>query len=251
MNPRDFATSVARDGGKAMLAHFELGMSRKTKADGSVVTDGDLVVEKIVVQGIREEFPDDGILGEEGSDISSRSGYVWVLDPIDGTLHYSHSIPVCMLSLARVLDGEPVLGLLYDPFLHRLFVAEKEKGATLNGLPIRVSTRDNLQHATVGLGSIRAEFHHLSPDLYKAGAAPVPLFSIAYLAALVAAGEFVGAYFRGKNAWDVAAGKIMVEEAGGRVTDLRGNSQRYDGKVRGAIFSNSLVHDNLLRILGD
>lgn len=251
MNPRDFATSVARDGGKAMLAHFGLGMVRKMKTDGSVVTEGDLAVDKIVVQGIREEFPDDGILGEEGSSISGHNGYVWVLDPIDGTLHYSHGIPVCMVSLARVLDGEPVLGVLYDPFLHRLFVAEKGQGATLNGSPIHVSVRSRLTNASVGLGSIRAEFHHLCPALSKAGAVPVPLFSIVYLTALVAAGEFVGAYFRGKNAWDVAAGKIMVEEAGGRVTDLHGNLQRYDGTVRGAVFSNGLVHDDLLMLVGN
>lgn len=249
MNSKDFAISIARDAGKVMLAHFGTGQPRYTKPDGSVVTDGDQAVEKIVVQAIKEEFPKDGILGEEGSSVPSQSSNVWVLDPIDGTLHYSHGIPICMLSLARVHDGEPVLGVLYDPFLHRLFVAEKGKGATLNGLVIRVSDRNGLKGATVGLGSIRAEFHHLSPNLHRAGAFPLPLFSIVYLAALVAVGELVGAYFRGKNAWDVAAGKVIVEEAGGRVTNLMGGPQRYDSKVQGAIFSNSLIHHDLLGIL--
>ena len=244
----DFAIALAYKAGAIIRDNFSLNMQKEWKEDGSptVVTDkriNDLILREIIAQ-----YPDDAILSEEGSLENPESEYTWVCDPLDGTIPFSHGIPTCVFSLAYLYRGIPILGVVYDPFMDRLFYGEKSCGAFLNGVPIQVSKKNDLPKALIGIGYAWNQINLLSAigALIEHRAITVQFASNVYMGSLVAGGEFLAVYFGGKFPWDVAALKIIVEEAGGRVTDLQGSEQRYDQEIRGALISNGCIHDQLL-----
>ncbi len=251
---KQFAINVAKEAGGIMRANFMLGMKREWKADNSLVTETDLAINQLVIDSVRNAFSDHSVLAEEGSSIIEGSKYTWVCDPVDGTIPFSHGIPTFVFSLALVEDGVPVVGVVYDPLLDRLYSAVKEQGAQLNENPIKVSRATDFQKAIVVL-----EVPSLTPDIqfvckmweeivFRKGKI-LRLGSAVYSGALVACGEFLGVIFNAPTAHDAAALKILVEEAGGKVTDIVGNDQRYDRPINGAIISNGHVHDQLVEFV--
>lgn len=244
---RTFAIQLAHDAGDIMRQNFGLGMKKEWKSDNSPLTVTDETINQMVIDRVKTTFPAHSILGEEGSFDVPGSTHTWVCDPVDGTMPFSTGIPVFAFSLALVENGAPIMGVIYDPILDRLFVAEKGKGTTLNDEPIHVSTRSTLAQAM-----IHGDSGRLLPTmktLRDAKAKVARYFCITYPAALLAAGEFDGAIWGGASTWDIAAIKIIVEEAGGVVTDLEGHEQRYDQPLNGAIISNGHLHDVLLAIV--
>ena len=160
--------------------------------------------------------------------------------------------PGAPFALALAVEGDPILGVVYDPFRDRLFSAEKGKGAHLNGAPIHVSTTPLLKSTVMGIGKMK-KVRNLFPVMeagYGHGVSFITGLSIHYMCALVAAGEFAACFFGGSSPHDMTAGKILVEEAGGRATDLFGKTpERFDRDMEGQLCSNGLVHDELLAIM--
>lgn len=250
---KKLAISLAMQAGDIMLANFKIGMNKSWKADGTPLTVSDTTINKLVIRTISSHYPDHGVLGEEGGNGIS-SDYVWVLDPIDGTIPYSHGMPLFVFSLALTHQGKSILGVIYDPVLDRLLYGEKEGGAYLNGEPIHVSNKDTVNQALIEIQSWRGYEHNLNPlkdVLIQQGAQVTTICTVIYAALLVAAGEYCGVIFGGSKPWDAASVKIIVDEAGGKVTDLYGKEQRYDQAINGLVVSNGTLHHQFLRLIQD
>lgn len=250
-NYLEFAKGLALRAGKIMLKHFAVGVAFTSKADTSRLTIADTAVNRMVIEEVDKQFPDHGVRGEEESSQQDHHKMVWVCDPIDGTLPYSHGIPTNMFSLALVQDGLPIVGVTYDPYLKRLYSADKGKGAYLNDQLIKVSTSGLRANQSISGASDRNLLY--PPGVYAACYDRQLQFfshkSCVYSSMLVASGQFIGQVYGGQHSHDVAAVKVIVEEAGGKVTDLRGQQQRYNGPVYGALISNGVAHNDLIELI--
>jgi fructose-1,6-bisphosphatase/inositol monophosphatase family enzyme len=239
-----------------MQQYFGKRPEQELKADETIVTIADKQVNRMVIERVQAVYPDHAVDGEEESH-AKASKYVWVCDPIDGTNPYAMGLPVSVFSLALVVDGVPVVGVIYDPFCDKLYAAEQGKGAFVNDKPLSVSKNGFGGKARMNFDWWpNAPYDVLTPLRKLSEERNVYLLSpgsTTHMAALVAEGEFLASVFpgtKGKNV-DIAAAKVIVEEAGGTVTDLFGNEQRYDGDIRGAIVSNGVVHDEIVKHIAD
>lgn len=246
------AHDLAKKAGAIMRKNFTSHMKKEWKHDNTPVTETDLAINDLVLKEIKRHYPDHSILSEEGDDFSEKSEYVWICDPVDGTHNFSHGIPTATFALALVRGGAPILGVIYDPFMDRLFSAEKGQGAFLNDKFIRVSNNPVLKSTLVGMGKMK-KVKNLFPAMekgYGRGISFITGLSIHYMNGLVAAGEFAGCFFGGPSPHDMTAAAVIVTEAGGRVTDLDGNTpERYDRDMEGQLCSNGVLHDELLSLL--
>lgn len=233
---------VARDAIRAagaLAADFHarrasLAIDRKGVQD--VVSEADRACEALIVARLTAAFPDDGILGEEGGSSNEGAAAVWVIDPIDGTHNFLTGVPFWCVSVGLVVDGEPVLGLILDPGRGELFHAVRGQGAFLDGARIRVSGETDLARARmcVGFSYRRAVDDHIRAvdGLLRAGCEYLRLGSGALGMAYTAAGRFDGYWERHINSWDVAAGLVLVREAGGWVCDfLAGDGLGKGGEI--------------------
>lgn len=260
------ALDCARKAGEIMRRHFKLGIKKEWKEDSSPVTAADKEINAFILKELREAYPDDDIISEEGSDRKEGAAYAWVCDPLDGTIPFSHGIPTSVFSLARVQDGVPVLGVIYDPFMDRMFIAEKGKGARMNEMPIHVSDARTCEKQVMGVGmrltmgmdlvrrdAIRRVPYDLSGlRTILAQQHFTKIFTLGctmYVGMLVACGEMVASIFSGTGCHDGASLKIIVEEAGGKVTDILGNEQRYDKPINGLLVTNGALHDQMVGMI--
>ncbi len=250
----DFAIEMGEQAGEIIRTNFVPHMKFESKEDGSPLTITDTRINRLIIDEVHKEYPEHNILGEEESDQSHSSEYLWVCDPIDGTIPFSHGLPISTFSLALLKDGVPIVGVIANPFTNRLYSAEQGKGTFCNGASIAVSDMDSLETAMVA-----TEYWQQAPykalklvEVLEGMDCHVPILkSIAISGSLVADGQMVGLVFPGNTSWDIAAAKIIVEEAGGMSTDLFGEEQRYDADIRGAILSNGRVHEELVRLVGE
>lgn len=252
MDYKKFSVDLAKKAGAIMRKNFTLGMKKKWQFDTSPLTVTDLVINELILSAVKKKFPTHGIFAEEEAYKASGRDYVWVCDPLDGTIPFSHGIPTSVFSLALVHRGESILGVIYDPFLDRLFFAEKGKGAFLNGEKISVSSKSTLKNSLWGVIDWKGspyDLSHVTEHLRSKSAHIMNVNSIVYMGALVASGEMAGTIFPGIKPYDTAALKIIVEEAGGKVTDMFGNDQRYDQAINGHLISNSVLHKKLLTLI--
>jgi myo-inositol-1(or 4)-monophosphatase len=219
----------------------------------NLVTEADFAAEKAIFTVIKDSFPDHFILSEESGEIVMDSEYKWIIDPIDGTVNFANGIPLCCVSIGVEFKGELVLGAVYNPMMNEFFIAEKGKGATLNDHPIAVSNKTAVGKSCLATG---LPYTYLDQEngplqvfdkLIRKGIAVRRLGSAAIDLCWVAAGKF-DAFFEHKlEAWDSAAGSLMVEEAGGKCTDYTGKPfSVYQYQM---IASNGIIHDELLRII--
>ena len=253
MNFIQFAESIARESGAIIRQNFSLGMTREWKGDGSPLTETDRRINRLVIEKVARYFPDHSVLGEEESTSEILNEFTWVCDPVDGTIPFSHGVPTSVFSLGLCRNGEPIVGVIYDPYMDRILLAETGCGATLNGKITKVSSKSDLKQSVLGVdGPPRGlvSIEQLSAPLTNLGAHVLTLRCICYSGMLVAGGEFVAAIMTGTTPWDGAALAVIVEEAGGKMTSLTGESQRYDRPTKGFIASNGLVHQELLKIVG-
>ncbi len=248
----DTALNLAKQAGVIMRANFTAGMKKEWKDERSPVTETDLAVNDLVLKEIKKHYPDHSILSEEGNDFSEESEFVWICDPVDGTHNFSHGIPTATFALALVRAGQPVLGVIYDPFLDRIFYAEKGKGAYMNGQVIKVTSNPLMKSTVIGMGKMKkvTNLFPVMEAMYGHGASLITGLSIHYMNALVAGGEFSGAIFGGTSPHDMTPAKVIVEEAGGRVSDLKGEMpERFDRDINGFVCSNGLLHDQMVELL--
>lgn len=252
MNHKTFATKLAKQAGKIILENFKLNMKKEWKADGTPLTDTDNKINDFVVNSIKKEFPEHGIWAEEGGDKNKHADYLWLCDPVDGTIPFSHGIPTCVFSIALVFKGEPILGVVLDPFQNRLYYAEKNKGAFLNDKPIHVSNAKELSNSvvcTISWLKARHGLADLTEKLIKSNTLVVNPGSTVYAGMLVASGELAATIWPGHTPWDVAPVKIIVEEAGGKVTDIGGHEQPYNQDIKGGLATNDHLHQTLVEII--
>jgi fructose-1,6-bisphosphatase/inositol monophosphatase family enzyme len=246
------AKQIARLSGKIILEYFDKDQETQQKDDGSPVTKADVLVNELVIKELQRAFPKDGIVCEEKSTTEHGQGRIWLCDPIDGTAGYVWGIPTAMFSLALVIDGEPTLGVTYDAFLDRLYEGVKDHGSYCNGVKLEVSKKGlNKGHVAITASVEKIRTHKYIPKLQAAGAF-LPVFSGAvYKSCLVAKGKFEGYIEYGVSTYDIAAIQMIVEEAGGKVTNLKGKRLDYSAPFKGAIVSNTLVHDKLVEAINN
>lgn len=250
-----FAVQMAHDAGDIMREYAgKARESVQTKSNNTPVTEADTKINQLLIDRVQATFPDHGVLGEEDSINADRS-QLWVCDPIDGTAGFILGAPTAMFSLAFVVDGQPQVAVMYEPLLDKMFTAVKGQGAQLNGQPVHVSASDSLQHASVGVTASVGQIFARKPffdALLKEEAFISTVPGNVFKASLVAQGLMDAFVFPGRGAHDIAAEKLIIEEAGGKVTDLDGNEQRYDRAIRGAVVSNGgHIHEALVTLLKD
>lgn len=245
----DFAKSIAKKAGTIMKKYFTDDNGATYKGDNTIVTKADKEINSYLIEQVKKQYPSHSVDGEEEQ--FGKSNFVWVCDPIDGTAMYARHIPVAVFSLALVIDGIPIIGVVYDVFTDNLYTAIKGNGAYKNGK--KISVNDYL------LDDIKSVAHfdmwpeseyNIYPVIEELGKKTyfVGVGSIIRASMCVAEGSFILALFPGthhKNC-DIAAVKVIVEEAGGIVTDLFGNEQRYDEYINGAIISNKVIYSEVL-----
>ena len=247
-----FLLSLTDRAEEIMLKHYSPGgIPADIKEDMSPVTKADNEVNDMVIEQVQKHYPEYGVLAEEGNSNEKRKK-LFVVDPVDGTLMLTIGSPLFCFSAAIVIDGKPIAGVISNPLAKRTLLAELNKGAYLvsEEKKISVSNRRELDGALIN-DEFNDERRHTSiTGLLRARGARSPqVYGICEASSLVATGGFDGKIFMGRNAHDVAATKIVVEEAGGKVTNIEGNEQRYDTNIKGALISNGHMHDKLLSIV--
>jgi len=226
-------------------------IAHKTETD--LVTEADLQSEKVILESLGRHFPEDTFFTEETGLHGAASKRVWLIDPLDGTINFVHEVPFFAVSIALQLQGETMLGVVYNPCTQELFEASKGSGAFLNRKPITVSKTDKLIDSLVATGfpytmhqnpgDVMQRFNNLivrGQSVRRLGSAAMDL-------CYVAAGRFAGFWEQGLKPWDTAAGAILVEEAGGRITDFDGNP--FTPFLKTMLASNSLIHEDMLAAL--
>lgn len=260
----EFLKQIARASGAVMIQNFGLGMKFDWKEDETPVTVTDKDINLLVVERLGQHFPEVRVIGEEGSNTIADAEYTVFCDPVDGTIPYRLGIPVSTFCISLFRNGKPIMGIIYDPFSRRLWSAEKGKGAWVTyygqseqghtleqNHPISVSKQTTLDRSNLSMiwwkGSPYSldEVHKI---VMERGGHWINLASVAIFGGLIASGTVEGSIFPGKNAWETGAMQVIVEEAGGKVTDIYGNEMSYGprGEIQGHIVSNGLIHQELV-----
>jgi len=248
-------SAIAREAGALLMQYFHQGLKIEYKGEADLVTAADRASEVLIRERIKKQFPSHDVLGEEQGLIDSGSEYRWYVDPLDGTTNFAHGFPVFCVSLAiehrtpHSSAGSRVAAVVYDPTRDEVFTAERGKGAQLNGKPIHVSKISQMKECLVATG-FPSHKRHKNPNIFfyhqitlkthgvrRAGSAALDLCD-------VACGRFDGFWEFNLNPWDTAAGALIVEEAGGKVTRFDGSPFQIDS--RETLASNGLVHDALV-----
>jgi myo-inositol-1(or 4)-monophosphatase len=241
--------AIAREAGALLMEHFRRHVKIEYKGSADLVTIADRQSEALILERIRRSFPTHDVMGEEGTRIETGSDYKWYVDPLDGTTNFAHGYPVFCVSLAVEHRGRRIAGTIYDPTRDEMFTAEKGSGAHLNGEPMHVSSTAKLAESLVATG-FPSHKRHKNPNIYfyhqltlrshgvrRAGSAALDLCN-------VAAGRYEGFWEFNLNPWDTAAGVLIVEEAGGRVTDFSGGP--FQIASHETLASNGHIHGELL-----
>jgi myo-inositol-1(or 4)-monophosphatase len=261
MQSKQLAILAAKQAGAYLVGQFKRGVSWRLKHEHEIITPADKGAEQIILSLLRKHTPGYQILSEESGLHKQKSDWLWVVDPLDGTTNFRVHNPLFSTSIALYKSGEPVLGVVYAPYLGDLFVAEKGKGTWLNGKRVHVSKTAVLNKAflTYCYGQERKHMHRAvelyryfklkSLDMRQLGSAAIEL-------AWVAAGRTESIVIPGTKPWDAAAGVLMVTEAGGKVTDFQGRPWRFVDKKTGNISlhvdllaTNSRLHQIILKHL--
>ncbi|AHF16286.1 inositol monophosphatase family protein [Niabella soli] len=253
---KDVLTAAVKAGAAELTRYFQKSFSIEHKEGrNNLVTDADHASEKAIIEMIRAHYPDHFILTEESGELATRSEYKWIIDPLDGTINFAHGLPINCVSIGVEYNGEMILGMVYNPHMDELFFAEKGKGATLNGQPIKVSSETNAMQSCLATGfpyvyintengplQVFERFIKEGVPVRRLGAAAIDL-------CWVAAGRFDGFYEHKLQAWDSAAGYLIVEEAGGKVTDFNGD--KYSPYQHRILATNGLIHEQMLKVINN
>jgi myo-inositol-1(or 4)-monophosphatase len=248
----EVATEAIRLGGDILLAHAQRSKEVKEKSKNNLVTDVDILSEKAISNALSAEYPGFNILSEESAPDTQINGYTWIIDPLAGTNNYAFGIPLYAINIALARDKDVLLGMTYNPVADELFQAVKGNGAYLNDTPIRVSNRASLSEAVLGFDTgydvIQGKLllnmvSGLWPRVHSLRALGSASLTLAY----IACGR-VDIYIRGNlHPWDIASGILLVEEAGGKVTNWQGKKEMLMNEDIAA--TNKSLHKKLLREL--
>jgi myo-inositol-1(or 4)-monophosphatase len=248
------AIEAALAAGRIQRSYFRQNIAVEKKGPIDLVTAADLAVERDFRARIAERFPDHLVVGEEGGGAGAPSRFRWIVDPIDGTTNFAHGIALFCVSIALEIDGELAVAAVFDPIGDELFTAERGAGARLNGVPLRVSARDALIDALLVTGfpysvEKRARQVQVFGALLQRTRGVRRLGSAALDLCYVAAGRFDAFWEEHLHAWDIAAGALIVAEAGGRVTNYADQPlDVFGGEI---LASNGRLHEPVRRVLLD
>lgn len=247
-------SAIAREAGDLLMHHFHQHLKIEYKGDADLVTAADRASEVLIRERIHEQWPGHDVLGEEQGLNDQGSDYRWYIDPLDGTTNFAHGFPVFCVSMGlerrtAAQHGQRIAAVIYDPTRDELFSAEQGSGAHLNGEPIHVSKTAALKETLLATG-FPSQKRHKNPNIYfyhqitlrshgvrRAGSAALDLCN-------VASGRFDGFWEFNLNPWDTAAGVLIVQEAGGKVTRFDGSP--FELNSHETVASNGLIHDALL-----
>jgi myo-inositol-1(or 4)-monophosphatase len=238
-------------GAKILQQYFNGSFTVSSKSQiNDLVTQADKESEEAIFEVIRQDYPDHFILSEEAGELVMDSNIKWIIDPIDGTVNFANGIPICCVSIGVEQDGKMILGAVYNPFMNEFYFAQTGFGATLNENKIRVSEKDDIMRSCLVTGfpysyldepngplEVFEKFIRQGIPVRRLGSAAIDL-------CWVAAGRFDGFYEHNLRAWDSAAGFLIVEEAGGKITDFKGDY--YSPYQRHIIASNGKIHNDLV-----
>ncbi len=249
---KDFAINLAREAGNVLKRKFNSTHEIQYKGEINLVTEADKMSEDLIIAAISSSFSDHGILSEESPEQNSQAKLRWIIDPLDGTTNYAHGYPVFCVSIALENDGVIVLGVIYDPLRKDMFVAQRGKGAYLNGKKLKVSKTATLSRSLLATGfpyDIRVSkdnnldhFNLMAMEAQAIRRAGAAALDIAYLAA----GRFDGFWELKLMPWDMAAGCLMVEESGGVISDM--NGCKWNIASPNVLISNGLIHDEMISV---
>jgi myo-inositol-1(or 4)-monophosphatase len=245
---------AAEESGKILADNFGGKFKISSKAVVSnLVTEIDHKSEQKIISIIRRDFPDHSILTEESEGLTKDSDYRWIIDPIDGTVNYAHGIPITCVSIAVEKKGEVILGVVYNPMGGEYFFAEKGKGAFLNNRRISVSKNSDIEKSLLVTGfpynsstfkpnpvRLFRKFIMLNVPIRRLGSAALDL-------CWTACGRFDGFWEYNLNAWDVAAGSLILQEAGGKLSNFKGG--KYSIHMKEILATNGRIHSNMLKII--
>ena len=259
----DTAVEAATLAGKALVGNFrnhqasvygdEILSVGNRSLSKEVTSSNDHEADKIIIELLRERCPDHNLLTEETGLVDNGSPYTWIIDPLDGSSNFLNHNPFFAVSICLAYENEPITGVIFAPFLEEMIVARKDQGCTVNGRPVRVSKTQELaktyvvgcpggEKNNVRFAEMEYALHQQIKDFRKIGSAAVECY-------MVAAGRVDGFTTLNIDSWDVAAGVLAVQEAGGRVTDF--NGQPWNLQKTDLLVSNGLVHDAILGELGN
>ncbi|MCU0228033.1 MAG: inositol monophosphatase [Bryobacterales bacterium] len=250
----EIATEIAREAGALLLSYLEKRPAWEVKGEQDLVTEADRASEALVVSRLHQYFPAHSVVAEEGGGADRNSEFCWYVDPLDGTTNFAHSYPAFSVSIGLLQGDEIIAGVVYDPTRDELFSAEKGSGAYLNNRRIRVSKTAQLGESLLATGFPSRKrhedvnvyfFHQLGVKAHgirRSGSAAIDL-------SCVASGRLDGFWEFGLNAWDVAAGLLLVSEAGGQYSDMRGG--KFSLNSPHLIADNSLLHQEFVSRVGD
>ena len=250
---KSFAIDLARKSGALLKAKLTQKHKIHYKGKINLVTEADKMSEDLIIGAINRKFPDHGILSEESPAITGAGKLRWIIDPLDGTTNYAHGYPVFCVSIALEKEGKVILGVVYDPMRDEMFVAQHGKGAYLNGKKISVSPLKNISRSLLATGfpyDIR-ESKNNNLDYFNSMAVNVQAIRRAGAAALdlahLAAGRFDGFWELKLKPWDTAAGCLLVTEAGGSISDIKG--KKWNLYSPDLLASNGLIHKQMIKVL--
>jgi len=244
------AADIAREAGALLITYFERRVAFETKGEFDLVTEADRASEKLVVERLRTHFPSHSIMAEEGGGHQSSSEYRWFVDPLDGTTNFAHSFPVFNVTLGLERAGELIAGVVYDPCRQEMFTAERGAGAYLNNRRIKVSSIKQIAESLASTGFPSRKRHHninihfyyqlamASHGVRRTGSAAIDL-------AYVASGRLDFFWEFGLKPWDMAAGALLVQEAGGRVSDMNGGAHSVTASDH-ILADNGALHSQVL-----
>lgn len=248
------AAEIAREAGALLVRFFEKRVAVEYKGDFDVVTEADRASERLIVGRLQDRFPSHSIVAEEGTGVDRPSEFIWYVDPLDGTTNFAHSFPMFCVTMGLEQAGEMVAGVVYDPLRDELFSAEKGSGAYLNNRRVHVSRVNKLAESLLATGfpsqrrhlDVNVYFYHqmamLGHGVRRAGSAALDL-------SYVACGRLDGFWEFRLHPWDIAAGLLLVTEAGGRYSDMRGETHQLRGIETAA--SNGLIHQEMIGLFAD
>ena len=251
--PLQVAVEAAHEAGRILKERADSIGKIQYKGEIDPVTEVDLLCEQAVIGRIRKSFPSHAFLAEESGDIQGDADHLWIIDPLDGTVNYSHGYPAYCVSIGYQCRGEVVVGAVYNPCLDELFIAEKGQGATLNGKSIAVSTITDLRQSLLATGfpydiseSSENNLNHFRDFITSCQAIRRP-GSAALDLCYTAMGRFEGFWEMKLHPWDYAAGWLMIEEAGGRITRFDGSQFQMGDRL--VLASNGHIHQAMVDVL--
>ena len=250
----EVSADIAREAGALLAGYFERRVTFELKGEFDLVTEADRASERLVVERLRAHFPAHSIVAEEGGGHDGTSGYRWYVDPLDGTTNFAHGYPVYNVTLALEHAGELIAGVIFDPSRQEIFTAERGSGAYLNGERIRVSQAKRVQDSLVATGfpsrkrhlNINVHFYYqlamMSHGVRRAGSAAIDL-------AYVACGRYDAFWEFGLNPWDMAAGILLIEEAGGKCSGMKGEPMDLRGPH--LLADNGAIHGEMVSLFAE